>query len=352
VFKPGVGGDAWCDGRIGQGSIPGGQPCISFALVPAVPHAEVLRVSRSGATAVLEMHLPTDRPGVVLRCRIDACSRDLSRLLRDVHRAANHRRSTWAIAGMVLLLAICGWVVGGVGGVRWAVTGGMPRSDGSAVSAEVIHRSFGARLLRPVDMPTLFHVLADICRRAQLARLPDLYYLAAPNNMNAYALGGPEGSAIILTEGLLRGMTLGEIAAILAHEVAHIRNNDAWAMSWAAALHRAIEWMSRTGLGALRAQDRALAISRPLAMLLSAAPTIGQLLCLALSRVREMDADALALELTNDSRALVAALGKLERHHTGSSVLPTAAFEDGPMRFLRSHPATAERVGTLLSLAY
>jgi len=43
----------------------------------------------------------------------------------------------------------------------------------------------------------------------------------------------PEGAAIILTEGLLRGMTRGEIAGILAHEVAHIRNNDAWTMNWA-----------------------------------------------------------------------------------------------------------------------
>jgi len=35
-----------------------------------------------------------------------------------------------------------------------------------------------------------------------------------------YALGGPEHSAIVLTEGLLRGMTREEIAGILAHEVA------------------------------------------------------------------------------------------------------------------------------------
>jgi heat shock protein HtpX len=44
--------------------------------------------------------------------------------------------------------------------------------------------------------------------------------------MNAYALGSPENGAIILTKGLLRGMTREEIAGILAHEVAHIRNND------------------------------------------------------------------------------------------------------------------------------
>ena len=50
---------------------------------------------------------------------------------------------------------------------------------------------------------------------------------------------------------------------------------------------------------------------------------------------------ATALELTEDSHGLVAALDKLERHHTGAAVIPAAAYEDGPMRLLRSHPATA-----------
>jgi len=41
----------------------------------------------------------------------------------------------------------------------------------------------------------------------------------------------------------------------LAHEVAHIRNNDAWAMNWAAALAFApSKWTSMAGLALLRAQ--------------------------------------------------------------------------------------------------
>ena len=82
------------------------------------------------------------------------------------------------------------------------------------------------------------------------------------------------------------------------------------------------------------------------------APSIAQLLRLALSRTRELDADATALELTGDSRALIAALDKLERHHVGLPVLSLTAREDDPMRLLRSHPATSERVGALLSFAH
>src|SRR5206468_6780202 len=119
----------------------------------------------------------------------------------------------------------------------------------------------------------------------------------------------------------------------------------AWTMSWAAALHRSIEWTSLRGPALLRAQHGGAPDSRPLAALLRAAPSIAQLLRLALSRTRELDADATALALTGDSQALIAALDKLERHHAGFAVHSLAAREDDHMRLLRSHPATCERVG-------
>jgi len=56
--------------------------------------------------------------------------------------------------------------------------------------------------------------------------------------------------------------------------------------------------------------------------------------------------------LTGDWQALIAALEKLEHHHSGFAAQPRSAPENGPTRLLRSHPATSERVGALLSLAY
>jgi len=163
-----------------------------------------------------------------------------------------------------------------------------------------------------------------------------------------------DNDACFASHGGVDGMTREEIAGILAHEVAHIRNNDTWTMSWATTLRRAIDWTSLAGLALLRTRHNhgAMRANRHLATLLSAAPTLGQLLGLALSRVRELDADATALELTGDSRALIAALDKLERHHTGSAPMAVSAFGHDPMRLLRSHPATSERVGTLLNLTF
>lgn len=262
----------------------------------------------------------------------------------------NHRRSECVIAGMILLLAVCGWIVDGDDGAHRAVKNGTPLPDDLAVPPDVILRQLGARLLRPAEMPALFDMLRDICRRAGLLRLPDLYYLPVAGAMNAYALGGPRRSAITLTDGLLRGMTPDEIAGILAHEIAHICNGDACAMTWASTLQRAIALTALTSLAALQRCDGVTAA--PLAALLSSASAIGQLLYLALSRIRELDADTTALEFIDDPQALVSALHKLERHHNAAHNMAALWSNDGPLELLRSHPATWRRVGNLRRLAF
>jgi heat shock protein HtpX len=357
VFDTGLSWVALRGGRPGRDIVADGlTPGISLALVRCAPPAQMLRVSQSGTLVIIEIHWPSGEAGVFLRCRIEWQFRNQEALRRRrlAHQTANHQSSALAILAMMMLLAVCGWIVGGTEGAQRALQRTAPCPNGTVISRESMYRWFGARLLFRAEVPTLFAILAKVCRRAGLARMPDLYCLPAPGDMNAYALGGPEHSAIVLTEGLLRGMTRDEIAGILAHEVAHIRNNDAWTMSWATALRRAIDWTSLAGLAQLRTRHHhgSMVSGRPLATLLNAAPALGQLLGLALSRVRELDADATALELIGDSRALIAALDKLERHHAGTAPMHMSAFAHDPMRLLRSHPATSERVGTLLNLAY
>lgn len=268
-------------------------------------------------------------------------------LQRRLNRSTNERQSMRVVSGMVFLLALCGWVSGGDEGARNAVGRSMPVPGHSPVSREFMWRCFGARPLDPHELPELFGLLERICRRAGLDRLPDLYVLPHAE-MNAYALGGQEGAAISLTAGLLAGMTQAEVAAILAHEVAHIRNDDGWAMRLAAEMHRAITLSSLAA--ALAVPGRGAGAGRPLAWLLGAAPALSQLLCLALSRIRELDADALALELTDDPHTLVAALEKLEHHHSQAQPMPIAFAGDDWSALLRSHPTTWQRVNILQAL--
>jgi heat shock protein HtpX len=320
---------------------------VTLALVPANGQIESPRLLRSGGKLVVELQLPSGQPGLDLICRIGAGTDEIAELLRSLDRADSHRRSGRVIAGMLLLLATCGWICGGEDGANLAVRGA-PLPDDSVITPEIMLQQFGARLLHPAEMPMLFDMLRAISARAGLPRCPDLYYLPAVGTMNAYALGGPRRSAITLTDGLLHGMTPNEIAGILAHEVAHIRNGDACAMTWATMLHRAIVLTSLASLAAL--QRGARSAHSPLAALLNCASAIGQLLCLALSRIREFDADATALGLIDDPQALVSALNKLERHHNPAQY-SSAAFVPSGAGFLRSHPTTSERVDHLLRLA-
>jgi len=108
-------------------------------------------------------------------------------------------------------------------------------------------------------------------------------------------------------------------------------------MSWAAALHRAIEWTSLTGAGVAAGSSAAwrsisrsqiaasCSVDRPVA-LSGAVPH------------RELDADV-TRSINRRLAALIAALDKLERHHAGFPV----SRDDGATRLLRSHPATSER---------
>ena len=257
---------------------------------------------------------------------------EMVRLLRHhLQRSANRRQSAMLLGGMVLLLATCGWIVDGEEGAVAALSLGAALSQSSPqmLSPEVMHRQFGVRPLRPQEWPGLHGLLGAICQRAALPCRPALYCLPDPHGMNAYALGAPEHSAIILTEGLLRRMSMDEIAGILAHEVGHIRNNDSWALGLAAALQRTTAAIARLAPGGL----------------LAAAPMIGHMLYTALSRLREFDADSVALELIEAPAGLVMALCKLEQHHNASQ--PSGL----PLRFLHSHPATWERVASLQWLA-
>ncbi len=189
-------------------------------------------------------------------------------------------------------------------------------------------------------------MLLTICIRAGMKRVPELFLLPAPG-MNAFALGAPDNACISVTEGLLRGLSREEIEGILAHEVAHILHHDTGAMNWAAAVQSEIASSALRGIAELMARPRGFSRPERHAMLLSVAPAIASLLFLALSRVRELAADAMALDLIDRPRALVAALCKLEYFHTGLSPLHAHLQDDAHSALLRSHPGTWERISRL-----
>lgn len=86
-------------------------------------------------------------------------------------------------------------------------------------------------------------------------------------------------------------------------------------------------------------------------LLLAASPQLALLVQLGLSRVREFDADRMAVELTGDPHALASALAKIERVSRSWRAWLLPGWGNPEPSWLRTHPATADRIARLLALA-
>jgi heat shock protein HtpX len=174
--------------------------------------------------------------------------------------------------------------------------------------------------------------------------------------LNGFAVGRPGDAVIALTDGLLRSMTLRELAGVLAHETSHIRNNDLWLMGLADLVGRLTRLMTLAGL-------LLLILALPMwwagvsnlpwlvIPLLLFAPQLTTLFELALSRAREFEADLDAAGLTGDPAGLASALAKLERAQRSPwerLLLPGYRLPEPSL--LRSHPATEQRIARLRAL--
>jgi heat shock protein HtpX len=214
----------------------------------------------------------------------------------------------------------------------------------------LFRQAFGAVRLVPRQAPELFAMVAELARRADLRRPPAIYFI--PSRMlQAMAAGSRNAPAIAVTSGLLQALPPREIAAVLAHAVAHIRHGDVSTMRLAAAAASLTRNMALLGLVLLALWLPALwafggAPSPAIVGLLLLGPIVSDLLTLSLSRQREFLADAGAVELTGDPLALAAALARLHRLQ-GDDWERMVARGAGWLRLLRTHPGIEARIRRL-----
>lgn len=224
------------------------------------------------------------------------------------------------------------------------------------IPPEAVMRLYQATRI-PRDESQLSSLVDVLAHRAELPRRPDLYVIPS-TTLNAFAAGSPEHSAIAVTEGLLRRLSLAETAGVLAHEMAHIRNNDLLVMGIADVITRVLQLLSYAALGLALFNVFALAtggdtISWWAVLFLYLAPALSSLLQLGLSRAREFEADRLAVALTGDASALASALRRLETytgHFWEDLMFPVPARRVPHPSLLRSHPETEERIRRLAAL--
>ena len=190
------------------------------------------------------------------------------------------------------------------------------------------------------------------CRFARHAGAAPHYVPSAV--VNAFATGSKQEASIALTDGLLRSLSPRELAGVLAHEIAHIASEDLRVMGLADSVSRFTSLLALMGQIAILLSLPALLVGAaevywPGLLLLAASPQLALLAQLGLSRVREFDADRLAAELTGDPQGLASALAKIER--VSRSWRAWLGWGNPEPSWLRTHPATQERIARLLTLA-
>ena len=212
------------------------------------------------------------------------------------------------------------------------------------------------RNLQPVSPtvhPELYRLVQILVHRGGLTRVPDIYFLPMRGYNAATLWTGPE-PMLVITPALLNGLSPRELSAVLAHEVAHIKNGDFVIYTVARVLQSITVILSQAAWILLFFFFPFLLLSGAVIslgsmLILAAAPFVGIAIQMALLRAREFSADLGAAELTGDPEALASALRRIDQSSKSiwEQLFPVLRQSAG---IFMSHPATEERIRRLRTL--
>jgi heat shock protein HtpX len=275
------------------------------------------------------------------------------------HKARNALHSALLVGGLGLLTGFSAWLIWGPMGVAVTLVAiGVVYAFGPRLPPEMIMRFFRARQLDQRNGSQILHIVDVLSDRAELPAAPRVYVIPSMT-LNAFATGTTQNAVIGITEGMLRRLSINELAGVLAHEISHIRNSDLAVMGLADVLTRLTQALAYLAIILALINLPAFLLGEaefPLLalLLLYLAPTVSSLIQLGLSRTREYDADLEAASLTGDAAALASALEKLERYQGRfweDMRLPVPGRRIPQPSLLRSHPKTEDRIARLRDLA-
>jgi heat shock protein HtpX len=335
------------------------------------------------------------------------------------HIAANKTRSLILLAGLFLLVYVIVYAGGlilevlGNGDATVAyylkaalsdVIRTLPWSTGAAVLWIVIayffHQSIidavtGGESVTRQQQPRLYNLLENLCISRGIP-MPKLKIMES-DALNAFATGlNPRQYAITVTTGLLNTLNDQEMEAVLGHELTHIRNGDVQMMVIAVIIAGVVgffaellfrgfsnfgyygggwssgggsSWPSSSSSSSSSSDGggssgrksggggAAVIVVIVAVVLIVLAWALSQLVKLALSRSRELLADAGSVELTKNPDAMISALRKIE----GRGELPGATSavmelcvdnpREGFADLFATHPSVESRVQALVKYA-
>ncbi|MGM4920087.1 M48 family metallopeptidase [Tardiphaga sp. 813_E8_N1_3] len=318
------------------------------------------------------------------------------------HIASNKTRSMLLLAGLFLLIYVMVFagaligevVVNGNGSVVYYINAAtrdlikaLPFATIGAVLWIVIayfgHQKMidsitGSESVTRQEQPRLYNLLENLCISRGIP-MPKLKVMDS-DALNAFATGlNPRQYSVTVTTGLLRALNDDEMEAVLGHELTHIRNGDvqlmvvaviiAGVVGFAAELffrifiNSGFRFGGRSSRSSSSSSDNkgsgggAVIVIIIAVALIALAWALSLVVRFALSRSRELLADAGSVELTKNPDAMISALRKIENRGelpgATSAVMemcidnPREGFAD----LFATHPSVDSRVAALVKFA-
>ena len=274
----------------------------------------------------------------------------------------NYARTALLLAAMTGLFMAIGYLLGGIGGAAIAFVIALAMNAWSFWNSDkAVLRMQGARPVTRTDEPELVGMVEDLSKKGDLPT--PAVYIMDTSQPNAFATGrDPENAAVAVTRGLMNTCSKDELAGVIAHELAHIKNRDTLIMTVTATIAGAIGFLTQFGMFFGRGRDNPLGMIGTL-LVMFLAPVAAMLVQMAISRTREFAADKMGAEICGHPEWLASALELIDRQAKGMSnplaqENPAAAhlFIINPLRsggissLFRTHPSTSERVRRLIAM--
>jgi heat shock protein HtpX len=274
-------------------------------------------------------------------------------------------KTAMLLAGLTALFMGVGYLLGGASGALIAlVIAAATNLFAYWNSDRMVLSMYGAHEIDARAAPDLVRLVADLATNAQLP-MPRIFLMDNPQP-NAFATGrNPQNAAVAVTTGLVQSLSREELAGVIAHELAHVKNHDTLLMTVTATIAGAVSMLAQFGMffGGNRDNNNGPGIIGSLALMILA-PLGAMLVQMAISRTREYAADEIGARICGQPGWLASALAKID---AAAQEIPNAEAEHAPAtahmfiinplsgqgmdNLFATHPSTENRIAALRRLA-
>ncbi len=275
-------------------------------------------------------------------------------------------RTYLLLAAMTAVFLAAGWLMGGQGGMLIALVIALATNAFAYWNSDkVVLRMYNAREVSRAEAPGLYDMIEQLAARADLP-MPKVYIIDE-DQPNAFATGrNPENAAVAATTGLLHRLSQDEVAGVMAHELAHIKNRDTLVMTVTATVAGAVGILANIASFQMLfgdSRNNPLGIVGVIATMILA-PLAATMVQMAISRAREYEADALGAQICGEPLWLANALAGLSRgaaqidnHRAERNPASAHLFIVNPLHahaidgLFATHPPMEERIRRLQAMA-